>query len=420
MPTLQEWQQALTVPRQVRVESSPRLLQTVQQRLNRRDRDRTSRGKQLEPRKSSISAVQAFAPHRDVQIVPHYLLHRLSVVTTPAIENLADICSWWAYFRYLWAFDIPLPAVNRPSLRLSQAARDIDFHQKSLLSDQIGIGMTAVLVGDYLSAPLAADVSVAMKDPMWPIDLQFDSSPDYLFFDDTQTNLFIVECKGTQTTRSASLDQICRGTEQVPSLLFTDGRTPPSLIVATLLSADGTRVFIIDPPVDEDLPPDHSDKPERLDRRRWKVRDDKAFATATRLISEAKLLSYAGEDEAASARLERARALPEMARRPLARETEIRENEFGTFRGVRQSVAVKDRVTIEVFQALDRVIHDAIISEDSERLIHEVHGFQERTAVRHGEAELRQPVLVSEQPDSVTVRSAGPDGTLLEARISVP
>jgi hypothetical protein len=95
MPTLQEWQQALTVPRQVRVESSPTLIQTVQQKLNRRDADRTSQGKQLEPRKPVISAVPEFAPHRNIQIVPHYLLHRLSVVTTPAIENLADICSWW-------------------------------------------------------------------------------------------------------------------------------------------------------------------------------------------------------------------------------------------------------------------------------------------------------------------------------------
>jgi hypothetical protein len=280
--------------------------------------------------------------------------------------------------------------------------------------------MTAVLMGDYLSAPRAADVSVAMKDPTWPIDLQFGSSPDYLFFDDTQTNLFIVECKGTQTTRSASLDQICRGTEQVPSLLFTDGRTPPSLIVATLLSSDGTRVFIIDPPGDEDIPPDHSEKPERLDRRRWKVRDDKAFATATRLISEAKLLSYAGADEAASARLDRARALPEMARRPLARETEIRENEFGTFTGVRQSIPVKDRVDIEVFQALDRVIHDAILSDDSQRVTHEIDNFRGRTEVTVGEIEKRQPVLVTEAPNSVTVRSAGPDGSLLEVRVSAP
>ena len=88
-----------------------------------------------------------------------------------------------------------------PVLRLSEAARNIDFHQKGLLSDQIGVGMAAILLGTYLHAPFAADVSVAMSDPAWPIDLQYDTSPDYLFFDTPQTSLFVVECKGTQTTR---------------------------------------------------------------------------------------------------------------------------------------------------------------------------------------------------------------------------
>jgi hypothetical protein len=418
MPTLQEWQQALTVPRYVPVESSPSLIQRVEQRLNRRDADRVRRGKQLEPRKAVITAVPTFAPQRDIPVVPQYLLQRLSVVTTPAVENLADICSWWAYFRYLWAFEIPVLG-GIGSLRLSQAARNIDFHQKALLSDQMGIAMTAVLLGDYLGAPLAADVSVAMRDPMWPIDLQFESSPDYLFFDNTQTNLFVVECKGSQTTRAASLDQICRGTEQVPSLVFTDGRTPPSLVVSTLLSADETRVFVIDPPGDEERPSDYPEKPERLDERRWRVRDDKAFASAARLISEAKLLSYAGADAAASTRLERARALPERAGRPAERETEVNQNEFGTFTGVRQFVAVKDRVNVEVFQALDNQVFEAILSEDSERLTEEIRDFRDRTAAA-SQDEPSQPIVISHDQNSLTVKTAGPDGSLLEVRVSTP
>ena len=418
MPTLQEWQQALTIPRYVRVESSPDLIHRINQRLHRRDADRIRRGKPLEPRKAVVSAVPTFAPQRDIPIVPQYLLQRLSVVTTPAIENLVDICSWWAYFRYLWAFDIPVPR-GVSSLRLSQAARDIDFHQKGLLSDQIGIGVTAVLLGDYLGAPLAADVSVAMRDPSWPIGLQFESSPDYLFFDNTQTNLFVVECKGSQTTRAASLDQICRGTEQVPSLVFTDGRTPPSLVVATLLSTDDTRVYVVDPPGDETSDSDYPEKPERLDERRWRVRDDRAFAEATRLISEAKLLSYAGADAAASARLERARALPERAGRPAERQRHVDQNEFGTFTGVRQTVGVKDRVNVEVFQALDNEVFEAILSEDPHRLTEEIRDFRSRTAAASPD-QPSQPIAVSHDQNTLTVKTAGPDGSLLEVRVSTP
>jgi len=391
----------------------------VEQRLLRRDADRQQRGKQVAPRKTILSHVLAFAPERDLQIIPLYLLQRLGVVTTPAVENLADICSWWAYFRYLWAFDVPAPGTIGSSLRLSQEARNIDFHQKGLLSDQVGVGVAAVLLGDYLNAPFVADVSVAMNDPLWPIDLQFNTSPDYLFFDNSQTNLFIVECKGTQTTRSASLDQLCRGTEQVPSLVFNDGKTPPALIVATLLSDDGTSVFVLDPPGDEDYLGDHLEKPERLSQRRWKVRDDKEFARATRLISQAKLLSYPGADEAAMEKLNQARALPELGRRGAPRRTEINENEFGTFTGVRQTVGVKDRVAVEVFQGLDRVVYDAVISEEPQRLTEEVQRFREIASTAAG-VERAQPVNATHDLNSVTVRSAGPDGSLLEVRVPMP
>jgi hypothetical protein len=248
MPTLEEWEQALAAPRQIYIESSPQLLMEVQERHTRKDETRRSRGQAIPPRKSALSLVPAFQPGRQLRLVPAYLLHRLGVVTTPPIENLTDLCSTWAYLRYLWAFEIPPIGTSDALLRLSREARDIDFHQKGLLSDQIGVAMASLLLGDYLNAPLAADVGVAMDDPAWPIRVQFDSTPDYLFFDPTHTVVFIVECKGTQTSRAAAMEQLRRGTEQVPSLTFTDGRTPPSLVIAMYLSRKGTIVFVLAPP----------------------------------------------------------------------------------------------------------------------------------------------------------------------------
>src|SRR5687767_7230063 len=128
MPTLHQWQQALTVPRQVRVESSPTLIRQIQDRQVRKDADRQRRGRPIPSSKTAIVPVATFAPETVVPIVPAYLLHRLGVVTTPPVENLADICSTWAYLRYLWAFEIPPPGAVNAALRLSDAARDIDFH----------------------------------------------------------------------------------------------------------------------------------------------------------------------------------------------------------------------------------------------------------------------------------------------------
>jgi len=417
MPTLQEWQQALTVPRQVVVESSPQLIDEVRQRQVTKNADRRARRQVVPSYKTALTGVTQFAPRREVSVVPVYLLHRLGVITTPAIENLADICSGWAYLRYLWAFQIPPATVTRRALRLSDAAKGIDFHQKGLLSDQIGVGMAGVLLGTYLNAPLAADVSVAMNDPAWPIDLEYKSSPDYLFFNNTQTNLFIVECKGTQTSRSSSIDQLRRGTEQVPSLVFTDGRRPPAIVVATLLSTRGTTVLIVDPPGDSDAE-EHLEKPERLGKREWRVRNDVEFARATRLISQAKVLSFAGADEAAEHMLERARTLRPRTPTVRARQTRIAENELGRFQGISQRVGIKDRVNIDVFQGVDTTVYEAFLSEDSERADEALRQFSQRTAFASHEVDLTQPVVTSHEGDSVIVRSAGPDGSLLEVTVS--
>jgi hypothetical protein len=354
-----------------------------------------------------------------VEIIPAYMLNRLGVVTTPAIENLADLCSTWAYFRYLWAFESPSPNINKPVLRLSQAARQIDFHQKGLLSDQIGVGMAAVLLGSYLDAPLAADVTVAMDDPAWPIQLQYDTSPDYLFFNATQSKLFIVECKGTQTSRYSSLKQLCRGTEQVPSLIFNDGRTPPSLVVATCLSKSGTRILIVDPP--EEDQPKHLERTERVTQREWRVRNDAEFARATRLISEAKVLSFAGADQAAASKMERVhKRIPTMPRTE-PRESEIRENEFGTFRGIQQRVGMRDRFSTDVFQALDTKVLQGMLSDEPAQLDEQMVGFQSRlSAISAAEVEETQPVITTHQKGALVVKTAGPDGSLLEIQVTPP
>src|SRR5690349_4488658 len=88
MPTLEEWQQALATPRYVYAVSSPGLLQEIQQLHAKKDLERQQSGKTIPPRKNTLSQVTALAPVRQLPIVPAYMLHRLGVVTTPAVENL--------------------------------------------------------------------------------------------------------------------------------------------------------------------------------------------------------------------------------------------------------------------------------------------------------------------------------------------
>jgi hypothetical protein len=94
------------------------------------------------------------------------------------------------------------------------------------------------------------------------------------------------------------------------------------------------------------------------------------------------------------------------------------ENEFGKFRGVRQRVGLKDRFNIDVFQALDTSVYEALLSEESVRTVEALRSFQSRSALVN--VEMTQPVLTTHEKEAVVVRSAGPDGSLLEIRVSPP
>src|SRR5690348_9998053 len=99
MPDLYEWEAALAVPLTVTVESSQDLLLEVRDKQAQQDAYLAGRNRVPPPRKP-LATVQQFAPSKTIQFTPIHLLNRLGVITTPAIENLADLCSTWAYYRY--------------------------------------------------------------------------------------------------------------------------------------------------------------------------------------------------------------------------------------------------------------------------------------------------------------------------------
>ena len=171
---------ALATPRSVTIESSQALLASVQARQVQRNARLQAEGHPPALAKSPLEVVAQFDPSLTVQLAPIHLLHRLGVITTPVVPNLADISSTWAYIRYLWAFEPPDGTPNDP-LRLSGAALGIDVHQKTLMSDQIGVGMAAVVMELYFNAPVAVDVAVALNEQVLPVDLAEAASPDYLF-----------------------------------------------------------------------------------------------------------------------------------------------------------------------------------------------------------------------------------------------
>ena len=97
MPKPLQWVNALATPRSVTIESSPELLASIQKKQAQKNARLLATGHSPALWKGPLAAVSKFAPTLAVRQVPIHLLHRLGVVTTPVVRNLADISSTWAY-----------------------------------------------------------------------------------------------------------------------------------------------------------------------------------------------------------------------------------------------------------------------------------------------------------------------------------
>jgi len=352
LPTLIDWYNTLMTDRELSVVSSQNLVNEVQRKQSRRLRDLINQGKSAPPMKTQLTPVSMFNPLITIYLKPLSLLHAIGRITTPPVPNLADLSSTWALIRYFWAFEIPNRTTNQP-LILSNIARQIDFHQKALLSDEIGMGMAYYIMTKYFKTTEVIDVSIALKE--MPVNLQYSTSPDYLFFDDPNGLVYVVKCKGNQSSRPTTMDQLRRGTEQVPSIIFDDGSRAESLVIATCMLSNGTTVYIIDP-IDENGNnlSDSSDfyKAEKIGPTQWRVKDYERYVMDSRLFSRAKTLAFAGADFEALAQLpsETQESWIKYARKP-KKEVKLRTT-FGDFIGVRDTIRTMDGLRITLYRGM--------------------------------------------------------------------
>ena len=124
MPTLEEWEQALSRPRLVRVNHRWAFFRKCGNATRRKMQSANKAKKRYHlPQRQHFSR-SGF--QSDSGCAGHSSPPAPSFGSSdkPQIENLADICSTWQYFRYLWAFDIPSTGEASPALRLSDAARN--------------------------------------------------------------------------------------------------------------------------------------------------------------------------------------------------------------------------------------------------------------------------------------------------------
>src|SRR5438552_232184 len=122
----------------ITVESSPDLVRRVNRKKARRRAGLLAKQAAVPPSKNA-AVVAALAGRQEWTVRAIDLLRKIGYLTTPSWVNMAQLSASWATRRYFWAVADPgqgAPAVS--DFRLSSDARAMDFHQKTLLSDEFG------------------------------------------------------------------------------------------------------------------------------------------------------------------------------------------------------------------------------------------------------------------------------------------
>jgi hypothetical protein len=159
----------------------------------------------------------------------------------------------WAFVRYFFA------VTNDNDLRLTSEFQSIDAHQKTILSDDFGMGFTMHWLAQRLNLVAACDGRYFIENHLTNVGGIYHGgtakrglgkSPDFVAIDDLN-RLHIIECKGTQSSkayRNSQLNDSARvqkTTIELPPHLAGE-RLAAGIFIAGS-TGDPTALRIIDP-----------------------------------------------------------------------------------------------------------------------------------------------------------------------------
>lgn len=172
--------------------------------------------------------------------------------TRPPVRYGFSLADTWAWMRYI-------PALSSSGeLRLCEAWNTLDPHQKTVLSEDFGVGFTTWFLYRELGFLRYSD-TLWVINTLQPGAFQLgpsakrgqQKSPDYIA-EDRHGNLSVLECKGTQTSRQRLIDAIKGGIPQKQNLKMVGGGQLTHSLVAGLFipqfhSAQDPVLIVADP-----------------------------------------------------------------------------------------------------------------------------------------------------------------------------
>lgn len=183
------------------------------------------------------------------------LLHT-ALCTRPPTSTGICLSDYWAWLRYGPAIE------SAPGLKLRKEWGDIDPHQKTILSDELGMGFTTYLLSGALKFKSFAD-TIHFVNVINPGKYKFKTrnkkngmhkSPDFVALDSAgnANNINVLECKRTQSSRKALIKAVGDGIPQKQNLVPAGSSLINHSLVAGLFippykSTEEALIYISDP-----------------------------------------------------------------------------------------------------------------------------------------------------------------------------
>ncbi len=208
--------------------------------------------------------------------IPRLLL-LIGYLTTPSHSRGTSLSEFWAWVRYFNSVS------ETPDLQLTREFADLDAHQKTILSDDFGMGVPIYWLsehfpleppvdGRYFMDRLAAASGVNVADPPKQGPRK---APDFVARD-TSGVWHVIECKGTQSGNAYRKRQLgspgpapTGAVAQKRTLTFPAGYTGQRLACGLVLavedSFESSSLRVIDPPLDEGFGVEEKDLPVAID-----------------------------------------------------------------------------------------------------------------------------------------------------------
>lgn len=183
------------------------------------------------------------------------MLLMIGYLTTPISSTGVSLSEFWAWVRYLAAI------TPDQRLRLTRSFADLDAHQKTILSDDFGVGVPMLWLNDrlrfdrivdgrYFVQKIAASIGAsqrrtAKRGP--------NKSPDFVARD-IHGVWHVIECKGTQSGCAYSDGQIGMGKIQAHAINFPRAHTGQRLVTGLSIGiedGDASTLTIIDPELED-------------------------------------------------------------------------------------------------------------------------------------------------------------------------